>query len=356
MVSTAYFLFFVLALIIIIVFFILNYFISWSSLLNSPKQYENEINSTTQIVFVNLTILFVVKLVNSILYADLKNWVGDLLTLISSIITLLGIIFLINFTIPSLVCYALIYTFSNISVNIIGSIILFRTIYKDYSPSFNHINLKLRKQLISVGVKFFLLSIGSLVLFQTSGIILSNLVGPESVVDYNITMKYYSLSSMLFMLLWGPLWTAFGDAYFKHDYDWIRTTFSRLKKFWIGITIMMCVMLMFQKIVFDIWVHGKIEVNYTLSILFIIFYSLQMWQTIFETFINSTSKLKLSIVLASILIPLYIPAAIFFVKYLGLGAAGLLVSTILINDLPSTIIRPIQSKKILENKGGLWSK
>lgn len=81
-----------------------------------------------------------------------------------------------------------------------------------------------------------------------------------------------------------------------------------------------------------------------------------MWQTIFETFINSTSKLKLSIVLASILIPLYIPAAIFFVKYLGLGAAGLLVSTILINDLPSTIIRPIQSKKILENKGGLWSK
>jgi len=356
LVSTAYFIFCILALIIIIVFIILNCIINWSNLLNSPKQFENEINKTAQIVFVNLTIIFVIKLFNNILYADLKQWIGDLFTLISSLISLIGIILLKKLTAPSLVYYALIYTNSTLFVNLIGSCILFSTIYKNYSPNFRTINLRLRNQLVSVGFKFFFLQIGSLVLFQTSGIILSNLVGPESVVDYNITLKYYSMSTMLFMFLWQPLWTAFGDAYYKHDYNWIRKTISRLKKCWIGITIIMFVMLAMQKFVFKLWLNNKIEVNYTLSLLFIVFYSLQMWQTIYETFINSTSKLKLSVTLASILIPLYIPTTIFFVKYLGLGAIGLLISTILINDLPGTIIKPIQSKKILDNKRGIWSK
>jgi len=355
-VSTAYFIFALMALLIIIIFMVMNIFIDWGALLNAPDTMKDELQTTAIIVFVSLSLIFVVRLINTILQADLKSGLSDSFSVIYSIITLIGIIILKRTTAPSLVNFAFLYTGSTLLVTITASVILFKTKYKSYAPKIKYVKLKLARSLASVGVKFFILQIGSLILFQTTGLILSNLIGPESVADYNITMKYYSIAYMAFAILSQPLWTGFGDAYYKNDFGWIRLTFKRLLKLSAILITGLIIMLICQEFIFRIWLKGRIDVSYPLSILFIIYYALQMLAGIYEPFINSTNKLRLQMRITYILIPLFIPVTIYLVKYLGLGPSGILIALILLNGLPATILSMIQSKKILEGASGIWNK
>lgn len=355
-VSTAYFIFSVLAVLIVIVFLIINHFINWTNLLNAPLDYSHQLKVTALIVFSSLAVAFVARLINTILQADLKTGLSDSLGVIAYSISLLGIIFLTKFSTPSLVNFAILTTGSNLFVTIVTSIILFRSIYKKIAPGIKFIRINLAKDLVVVGVKFFVIQLGSLVLFQTTSIILSNLVGPDSVTDYTITSKYYSIASMAFIMLTQPLWTGYGDAYYKKDFNWINQTFLRLQKMWIILTGGLIVMVLLQKTVYHFWLHDRLTVDYTMSLLFIVFYSLQMWANIYEPFINATSKLKLQLIIILVIIPLFIPFTVYFVKYLKLGPKGILISMIMISGIPAGILSTIQSRKILTNESGIWNK
>lgn len=75
-VSTPYFLFGGIAILITAVFFVLNLFIDWPRLLNAPESMAQELTETVFIVFFVLCASFVLKLINNILSADLKNAVS----------------------------------------------------------------------------------------------------------------------------------------------------------------------------------------------------------------------------------------------------------------------------------------
>ena len=154
-VSTAYFIFTIMAVVVILIFIIVNQFVNWSVVLNAPKSMSNELQTTVVIVFLSLSIIFVARLINTILIADLKSGISDSFHVISSVITLIGIIILTKTTKPSLVNFAFLYTGSNLLVTLSASLILFRTKYKFYAPKFQFIKLKFAKSLISVGFMFF---------------------------------------------------------------------------------------------------------------------------------------------------------------------------------------------------------
>jgi len=317
-VSTAYALFTIILIFIIIVFFIFNYFINWSKLLNAPSEMGKELSDTVLVVFIIMCVNFVVKLINVILKAELKVALCDTFTVISNLISLMGIILLSRYTTPSLMKYAILYTSSNVIVSLIASLILFRSSLKDISPKINYINFKLKNDLLNIGFKFFFIQIMSIIFFQTSSFFISALISPEAVVGYNITQKYFSMGSMIFYMLSEPLWSAYGDAYHKREYQWIKSTFNRLRKVYLLVFLGLLIMMAIQKPVFKLWVKGKVEVDYTLSLLFVIFYALQMYTIIFNSFVNSTSKLRLSMFMGLIIGPAFVLLVLFFTKYLNL--------------------------------------
>lgn len=354
-VSTAYFIFSVIAFVIVLFFLIANIFIDWGNLLNASRSMTAELGITVTIVFTGMCLIFVAKLINTILLADLKSGISDSISVISHGIALIGLLIIREITTPSLIYFALVYTGSNLIVTFSASIYLFKTMYKPYAPKIQYIKITLWKSLVTIGVKFFIIQIFSLVLFQTSALILSNLVGPQVVADYTITSRYYSIATLIFMMLTQPLWTGYGEAYYKSDYSWIRLTFKRLRKLWLLLSAVLVLMLLVQKTVYRFWLHDKIEVNYFLSLLFVIFYSLQMWATIYEPFINSTSKLKIQLLISSVLVPLFIPFSILLVRDLALGPAGILIATLVLSGLPMAFVSWYQAKKILENSTGIWT-
>jgi len=299
---------------------------------------------------------FIVKLINVVLKAELKNALCDILTVISHLISLLGIIILSRYSTPSLLKYAVLYTTSNVLVTIIGSFVLYKGMLKQVSPKISCINFKLRKDILNIGFKFFFIQIMSMLFFQTSSFFISALIGPEAVVGYNVTQKYFSIGSMVFYMLVEPLWSAYGDAYHKEDFKWIKLTFNRLLKLYWIVMIGMIVMLAIQKPFFQLWLKGKVEVDYILSLLFIIFYALQMYTIIYNSFINATSKLGLSMITGFLMVPAFVPAVLLFTRGLNFGSKGILLALIVVQTLPAAIITPLQSHKILSGSKGIWQK
>jgi len=193
-------------------------------------------------------------------------------------------------------------------------------------------------------------------MLSANGLIISNLLGPEYVTDYSINMKYFSIATMLFSMLVQPLWTGYGDAYHRKDYDWIRKTFKYMQKLLVIMTGVLVLMIVAQKLAFRIWIGDKIQVDYQLSILFAIYYLFYMVNNIYNPFINATSKIKLQMILYIILSILYLIVCLIFVKYLNLGIKGILLALVLFHDLPLAILTKIQSEKILNGVPGIWQK
>ena len=121
----------------------------------------------------------------------------------------------------------------------------------------------------------------SIIFFQTSSFFISALISPEEVVGYNIAQKYFAIGSMIFYMFAEPLWSAYGDAYNKKEYQWIKSTFNRLRKVFLLVVLGLLFMIIIQKPVFKLWLNGKVEVDYVMSLLFVIFYSCSYYNKIY---------------------------------------------------------------------------
>lgn len=354
-VSTTYTILCLFAIGISVIFAIVNKYVNWAVILNAPASLQAELSDTVLIVFIVLCFSFVLKLINNILSADLKNALSDGINTVAHLISFIGIIIMSKLTSPSILKYALLYTGSNLLMMLIASIYLFCGRYRAISPSIKHIDFRQGRDLFSVGFRFFFIQIAGVVLYQTSSFVLANLVNPEAVTDYNITQKYYSLATMLFAMLVQPLWSAYGDAYHRNDFVWIKNTFKRLQKIWLFIAIILVGAFFMQDFVFKIWLKGKVEFNLSLSLAFVVYGLVFQWGSIYNPFLNATGKLKLQLILLFISVPLFIPLCILLVKTLQLGALGIVLALIFLS-LPSSIIYTIQSKKILDGSDGIWCK
>jgi len=354
-ISTAYFVFTCLAIVMSIAFYISNLFINWTILLKAPEYLSGELSQTALSIFVILSASFAIKLITNVLHADLKNSLSEAIGVVAHLLSFIGILLLNKYSKPSLLNYALMYSGINFFSTLVASVILYSTIYKLYTPSFAAIRFNLIRGLFTTGVKFFLVSIIGLIMFRSTPFIISNLIGPESVTDYTINQSYFLIAYMLMAFFTQPLWSGYGDAYHRRDNEWIRRTFKRMQYMLLLVVFVMVVMLVFQKFFFHIWIKDKISVDYKLSLLFIIYYSLFSWGGIYNLLLNATSKLRLQLILNSIVTPLYILIAFSFVKWTSLGIKGITLSLI-ICILPSSILYPIQCRKILNHEGGIWGK
>lgn len=353
-VSTAYFIFSLLAILISIAFVIVSSYVDWSQLLNAPVELRNELSETVTIVFIVLIVSFVLKLINTILSADMKHAASDLIGTIGHIISFIGMIILSKTTTPSILKYALIYTVSNLASMFVASVILFSGRYKDISPSFFSVRLDNIRSLFSVGLSFFTIQLALMAFTLLPNFLISRYLGPECVTDYSINMRYFSTVSMVFTMMTYPLWSGFGDAHFRGDNVWISKTIARLYKFAVMVSIMLVMMVIVQKPLFNIWLKGKVEVNYTTSLLFVIYYIFYMQMSINGLYVNARSKLRLQMIITFPLAILFLFTSIFLMKNTGLGINSVILGNALYYALPFAILMTIQRKKLQKGEGGIW--
>lgn len=341
---------------IITVFLIISPFVDWLEVLNSPTSDAKEIRELTNVVFIAFCIQFLLGLLNSILFAyqmpafqSLFTFAGQALALIALImqvfvfnITSVLQIGAVNSIIPPLVLFC-------------GSIGLFRTKLRKIAPSLRYVDLKSVSGILGLGMKFFVLQMITIVLFQANSIIIARVVNPEAVVEYNLAFKYVSLLTMIFTIVITPVWSATTDAYIRNDFTWIKKTISFSLKVCIISIIIGILMLFVSKFIYGIWL-GKdaIDISYSTTGLILLYISFEMLYKVYGTIINGTGKVFAQMILTGIIAIIYIPLALLLGSLWGLS--GVLIANVIVFALNYIWAKMQCNKLINQTATGIWNK
>lgn len=341
---------------IITVFLIISPFVDWLEVLNSPTSDAKEIRELTNVVFIAFCIQFLLGLLNSILFAyqmpafqSLFTFAGQALALIALIIQ----VFVFNITsvlqigavnsiIPPLVLFC-------------GSIRLFYTKLSKIAPSLKYVDLKSVSGILGLGMKFFVLQMITIVLFQANSIIIARVVNPEAVVEYNLAFKYVSLLTMIFTIVITPVWSATTDAYIRNDFTWIKKTISFSQKVCIISIIIGILMLFVSKYIYGIWL-GKdaIDISYSTTGLILLYISFEMLYKVYGTIINGTGKVFAQMIITGIIAIIYIPLALLLGSSWGLS--GVLIANVIVFAINYIWAKMQCNKLINQTATGIWNK
>lgn len=280
--------------------------------------------------------------------------INDVIGLISSFIAFCSIWMLTKLSPNGNLMYvAMIFLGCPIIINIIATIITFK-VKRGIAPSFRSFEKRHIKSLYSLGIKFFLIQIASIVIFTTSNLIISKMFGPQEVTPYNIAYKYMTLLTIGFTIIVTPYWSAVTDALAKGDIKWIKKSINRLHVCWIVSVCCAIAMVLFSPIFYNLWIGNSIKVNIFLTILCSLYACISNWNNIYAYLIAGSGKLTIQLILSLIQGLLFIPLAITLGNIFGIIGIPLALCLTLIL---SSIIPAVQFHKIINNKAfGIWRK
>ena len=277
---------------IIVIFLIVSPFIDWLGVLNSPTSDAGEIRGLTNVVFIAFCIQFLFGLINSILFAYQMPAFQSLFTFVGQFVALIALVIQVYvFDVTSVLQIGAVNSIIPPLVLFLGSIGLFRTKLKDIAPSFKLFEFKSVGSILSLGLKFFVLQMITIVLFQANSIIIARVVSPEAVVEYNLAFKYVSLLTMIFTIVITPVWSATTDAYVRKDFEWINKTLSFSRKVCIASIFIGVLMVLVSKFVYGMWLgKDSIDISYSTTGLIFLYISFEMLYKVYGTIINGTGK------------------------------------------------------------------
>jgi len=294
------------------------------------------------------------KLITSIIMANQQSWEVSLINLIGSFISLLFIYILTKTTIGNLIYLAIALGLAPCLVLIIYSYILYSTKYKAFAPSIRLVHLKYSNDLLKIGGAFFIIRIGTLVLFQTDNILISQLLGPQEVTTFNIAFKLFFVLLMGFDIIMTPLWSAYTEAYEKKDYNWMNNVYKKTKKIWLSLLVITLILFSLSPTIFKFWIGDIVHIPMKLSFFMCLFVLLNSWVMLHCFLLNGISKIRIQLYIYIFTIFSNIPLAYYLGKTLGLE--GIILSNLLIYILMGVVLY-IQSIKILNQTAtGLWNK
>lgn len=355
-VSTTYMLLIGIILVIALLFYIAQPFINWSKVLNAPLDMANALRDVASIVFGFFFIQFILRLINTILNADQKSALASFNGPFSSFIALILIYILTKTAPPSLLYLAGAFCLSQVLVLIVANFYYFKKLYYNIKPSIFYFKKRYVKVLVGLGINFFLIQLSALVIFQTTNILIAQYFGPTEVTQYNIAYKLFSTIFIIFQIITLPLWPAFTEAWTKQDIPWIKNTVNKLFKLWVKLVLLTILLLVFSKIIYNLWVGNKVVIPFGLSFFIAVYFLLFSFGSIYNMFINGISKLRVQAVSLLIGAILFIPLTWVFVKIFHFGVNGLIISMI-ISNFYSFSIAPVQYYKLMNGTAkGIWDK
>jgi O-antigen/teichoic acid export membrane protein len=333
--------------------FVLN----WPEIVAVSDSYNQMLITTLLIVFTFFAMRFILQLVGTVLVADQRPAMSQLLKSISSVIFFIGVWAALRYRIMfgNLVVVGALSAGSVVLVQVLATIIMFSGRYHHIRPSVEYIDWHKFRSLASVGIQFFIVQISVIVMFSTDNIIISQVTGPVDVVPYNVARKYFGIVEMLFLIVLEPFWSAFTQAYTKNEIGWIKKSIRQLLLIWGFSVFGGLIMLALSGWVYHIWIGDMVIVPIHLSVLMMLFFMIKSWNNVFVYLINGVGKIRLQLYMSIVIAVINIPLSIYFARNLDMGSAGVILGTIVCLSF-GAVLHPIQYKRIINGTArGIWN-
>lgn len=344
-ITTAYISIALIALAVFLLGIVLVFTLNLQNVLNTSID-NSELKTVFLIILITAIFSFILSLFKSFYYASQQSSKVELAMLLYQITVLILIAVLLSFYPRSLLLVSCVYGFSNVLIGVAFTILFFKK-NKKITPSIGFFDKKKMKDLIGLSLGFFAIQLCMIVIFTTDNLIISSLLGPEEVTQYDIVLKLFQFLVTISVILLDPFWALFTDAYIKKDITWIKQTLKKLNKIFFLFIIVVFALVMFTKNIISVWIGKDFTVVDMLPYFMGIFVLVRVYPVMYMFFLNAIGKIKLQMYLYIFGAIINIPLSIFFVKYLDFGIAGVILGTIC-SIVSMVFLLPIQTFKILK--------
>lgn len=319
------------------VFFIIAFLAICSFDVNHFFNTEIHIRSTLLASVLFMCINFVMSLSRSLIYAIQKAEYVGLMTVLTQAINLLGVFALSMQSHRSLISIAILVGISGIIVNLLFSLSVWKR-YDYLIPQINCFNTKYLKDICSIGVKFFLIQISSLLLYSTDTVIISRLFGPIFVTPYQACYSMFGFISGMFAAMIVPLWSKYTVYNERQDYRWIRNTLLKMDLIMPVVAVILIALTFLFKPIALFWLHEDLQYRNGLISGMAVYTFLMIWGSNYSTALNGIGRIDIQLYLAVFCAVVNVPLSIFLGRNCGLGSTGVLLATILCMILTNTIV------------------
>lgn len=328
--------------------------INWAAFLNVDTQYNEEILLAMHILIACFCLNMIASVLTSVIAAYQKTALSQAFPVIGNIISLGTIYLMTKFCPPSLSLLTLVVSIIPILVLIIASIILFNTSFRRIKPALRYVDKRHVKNLFNLGVKFFIIKLQIVVLYQMTNFLISNISGPNDVTAYNIAHKYLHVVMMAYTIILDPLWPAFTDAYTKGDYIWMRKIYYNMKRIYGLLIIGVCFMVFFSSFAYDLWIGQKAVIPTTMTIAVAVYTLVSAWTQLQVLLINGTGKIYLQTYVTLIGLFVHIPLSFFLGHWFN--SLGVVFSMTIINLIYSLFFTIQINRLVNQTASGIWIK
>lgn len=355
-VSTTYYYIGIIFIIIWVILLVANHFVNWAELLNLPAEQEREVSMLAIIILSYFSFQFVFRIINTILIADQKPAKASFLDMLGQLISLVIIFLLTRLTKGSLIYLGLAYSIAPVLVLIIANILFFKTQYRVFAPTIKLAKREYAKDIMTLGIKFFVLQIANVVQYQTASFLIAHYFDTTQVTSYNIAYKYFSVLQMVFMIAISPLWSGTTDAYNSGDIEWIKKVVRKYLIFLVPFILGGAIMLIFAKQIYDLWL-GKdvVEISFYISLLCYLYFSTGMFASIFVAVLNGIGALKIQFYSSIFTSIMYLIIVLLLIRKFNFGVEAVLIASI-ISNVYGYILAPTQYYKVFikKSRSQIW--
>ncbi|WP_421800280.1 MATE family efflux transporter [Haliscomenobacter sp.] len=356
-VSTAYALLGSAFLAVWLVFLAINPLLNWAKLLGVSSEMRAEVSIMAVIVFTYFCLQFVLRIITTILTADQNPSKVALIDFAGQLLSLFFIFVLMKTSEGSLIRLGLALCLSPLLVLMVVNVFFFRGAYHKYRPRWRKVKLSCSKDLLNLGLFFFVIQIAFIIQFQTANIIIAQNFSTAAVVSYNVVFKYFGVVEMIMVIFVSPFWSASTEAFLKGEISWIKSSVKQYNLLNLALVGMSIVMLLLASRVYDLWLgKGTVHIDFQLSLWGFLFFNVTIFSNIYVAFLNGISALRLQF-FSSLISPfVYIISCLVLIKHFHIGVHAVFIAAIIAN-FNGFLLAPIQYYQIIEkNKRGLWAK
>jgi len=321
--------------------FIASYFIPWQIVFNTELVSNIELQNTILLFLFFIMINFILSIVFSLFHAIQRSGyvvVSQFTTNLFAVIT----IFVIqkNFE-PSLSILALGYGCSLLLSSIIFTIVFFNKNNK-VRPKLKLFKFHILKDISTLGFKFFIIQIVTVIIFTTDKLIIAHLFSTAEVTDYELILKILSVVMIGSSIVLAPLWSTFTEANINKDFVWIENILLKLNILMIPSILLMSILMLYTNEIITMWIGIDFNLDQTLIYVIGLYVIITIWSGIYSTFLNGINLINIQLFTAIVAGTINIPLSIYLGKYYFESSTGVVIGSILSLSIFS-IVGPIQT-------------
>ena len=319
---------FAIGLLLLFFFHIIMQFANMQTLFNTTLLSEKELYEACYWTGVFIIVAFVLSIVNQIYYAYQKAAMVGGIGIVHSLIMLVAVYYLTLQPEHRLLYFVFAFGIAMILSRLAFIGIFFRHQWQLF-PCWRYFSLSKVSSICNLGMRFFIIQLCCIFGYTFNNFLITEFLGPEYVRTFDVLAKVMSFALVLQTLVTTPLWSAYTEAYVKHDYEWMGRAFRKSMYLTFGIIGGFTFVVIFIDPLIYMWMHIRLEYSFLLLCLIGVYYAEILIFNGLCMLLNGIGDISLQMVVWIITAVSVIPFTYYFSVVKGWGLEGIALGMVL---------------------------